>query len=113
MQAYARAELAPLESELCLASNPAAVQLAVDDKVGTGVDGTATPASVLASLIPDGLDESGLAVLARRLLPFLQRAGEPDTAPAPAAYTVATLARELGVSPKAIRCAIARRELAA
>lgn len=116
MQAYARAELTPLESDLPLVPRAAgmqAVPLGVDDRVATRLDRAATSSSLLASLILDGLDDHGLAVLARRLLPFLQRADEANIAPVPAAYTVATLANELDVSQKAIRCAIARRELAA
>jgi excisionase family DNA binding protein len=68
---------------------------------------------MLAALILDGLDDHVLAVLARRLLPHLGQAGDFEPARVNAAYTVASLAAELGVSQKTIRSAIARRELPA
>lgn len=116
MQAYANAELAPHKSELRFAPKPLAartVPLLGDDEPGARAEGVAAPSAVLASLILDGLDDQGLAVLARRLRPFLEQEGKPNTGTVPAAYTVATLAAELDMSAKAIRCAIARRELAA
>ena len=71
-----------------------------------------TAAQALASLLLEGLSEHDLAVFARRLLPHLQQ-GRLDGALAHSAYTVASLAAELGVSDKAIRCAITRHELRA
>lgn len=115
MQAYARAELTPLESEFRLASVPAVIP--VEPEVGHGArvafDAAATPSSILASLMLHSLDERGLAVLARRLAPHLSRPVHSETARGHVAYTVASLAIELGVSQKAIRCAIARGELPA
>ena len=69
-------------------------------------------AQALTSLLLEGLSDQDLAVFARRLLPHLQD-GRADRAQAHPAYTVASLAAELGVSAKAIRCAIARHELQA
>jgi excisionase family DNA binding protein len=69
-------------------------------------------AQTLASLLLDGLSDQDLAVSARRLLPHLQE-GQSDRSGAHSAYTVASLAAELGVSTKAVRCAIARHELQA
>lgn len=66
----------------------------------------------LAGLLLEGLSDQDLAVFARRLLPHLHE-GRLDRARAQSAYTVASLASELGVSAKAVRCAIARHELQA
>lgn len=68
---------------------------------------------MLAALILDGLDDQGLAALAHRLLPHLRQTADPEAQRAHVAYIVASLAAELGVSRKAIRCAIARHELPA
>jgi hypothetical protein len=112
MQAYARAELAPPESELRLVASPPGGQATPLAVTASRLNAPVTKASALASLLLDGLDDQGCAALARRLLPFLGQAGT-EARSVPAAYTVASLAAELGISPKAIRCAIARRELAA
>ena len=115
MQAYASAELTPPAAEFRLVPVPSAVQAAAVAAHGeaiAGFDGTVSPSSVLASLILDGLDDRGLAVLARRLLPYLTPLA-PEPPRGHVAYTVASLAAELGVSQKTIRCAIARRELPA
>jgi excisionase family DNA binding protein len=69
-------------------------------------------AQALTSLLLKGLSDQDLAIFARRLLPHLQE-GQLDRAGAHSAYTVASLAAELGVSAKAVRCAIARHELQA
>ena len=69
-------------------------------------------AQALASLLLEGLSDQDLAVFARRLLPHLQE-GRADRARAHSVYTVASLAAELGVSAKAVRCAISRHELQA
>jgi excisionase family DNA binding protein len=66
-------------------------------------------ASVLVALV-DALDDPVLDRLATRLAPRL-RASEHGVQPA--AYTVATLAQALALSPRAIRGAIERGELAA
>jgi excisionase family DNA binding protein len=71
-----------------------------------------TAAQAFASLLFEGLSNQDLAVFARRLLPHLQES-QLDGAPAHPGYTVASLAAELGVSDKAVRCAIARHELRA
>jgi excisionase family DNA binding protein len=102
MQAYAGAQLTPLESELRLAPVPSIKPASGD---------TSSPIVALVSVILEGLSDHDLGLLARRLLPHLREPTElndrhPD-------YTVASLAAELGVSQKAIRGAIARRELAA
>jgi excisionase family DNA binding protein len=115
MQAYASAQLTPLDTEPRLASDHSPTQVAsvVANGGTTGrFDGAASASSLLASLILDGLDNRGLAVLARRLLPHLRQPADPE-AQGPVAYTVASLAAELGVSQKTIRAAIARRELSA
>lgn len=75
--------------------------------------GTAPPSStsaVLAALLVNDLDGDALAMLARRLTPHLQQLYTPAVR---AAYTVESLADELEVSPKTVRCAIARGELQA
>jgi excisionase family DNA binding protein len=116
MQAYASAELTPLVAELRSATFPTVVPAApmgVSREAPTHFDGTASRSSILASLILDGLDEHGLAVLARRLLPHLSSPVRAETAQAHVAYTVASLATELGISQKAIRRAIGRGELPA
>jgi excisionase family DNA binding protein len=76
----------------------------------TSARGAESPSSLLASLILDGLDDRGLAALARRLLPHLRQPADAAER-GHIAYTVASLAAELGVSQKAVRCAITRREL--
>lgn len=116
MQAYAKAEPAPLVSHRRSAAvtsleNVAPVAAVVH--AATDADAATTSASSLAALILDGLDESGLAVLARRLLPHLRQPAVSETAAAHVVYTVASLAAEVDVSQKAIRSAIARGELAA
>lgn len=115
MQAYANAKLTPSASQLRLAPVPSAEQaVGVDVNRGhAAADCAATAPSILASLMLDGLDDHGLAVLAGRLLPHLRRTRDAEPARSNAAYTVASLAAELGVSQKTIRCAIARRELSA
>jgi excisionase family DNA binding protein len=62
-------------------------------------------------MLLDELDEKALLLLAKRLAPHLGRLDQRNPAIPPVAYTVHSLAAELGVSPKAIRCAIARGEL--
>src|SRR5699024_11119175 len=69
-------------------------------------------AQALTSLLLKGLSDQDLAVFARRLLPHLQD-GRADRGQAHSVYTVASLAAELGVSAKAVRCTIARNELQA
>jgi excisionase family DNA binding protein len=114
MQAYARAEF-PLTSQCRLEPVPSVEQAARHDVNRAEVarfDNIAPSASIVASLILDGLDDQGLAILAQLLLPHL-RPGQPESTRGQAAYTVASLATELGVSQKTIRCAIARPELPA
>ncbi len=116
MQAYATAQLSPLESESCLAPVPSTKPAS-----SPGVNGVDTaqpavgssPIAVLSSLIVDGLTERELGVLARRLLPHLRQPSDLGVECTQAPYTVASLAAKLGVSHKAIRCAIARHELSA
>ena len=115
MQAYASAELTPLAARFRLAPAKSPAQTApvpVKAQPTHRLDGVASPSSMLASLIIDALDDQGLAVLAHRLQPHLTRSAEREVA-GRVAYTVPSLATELGVSQKTVRCAIARRELRA
>jgi len=59
------------------------------------------------------MDEGVLLALARRLTPHLEQQHEPVASFGHLAYTVASLAADLGVSCKTIRCAITRGELRA
>jgi len=116
MQAYPRRALAPMTA--------ASPELPVSSREGAGAggvvasDSAARPfnvvaaAQTLATLLLEGLTEQDLAVFARRLLPHLEE-GQLGRAGGHSAYTVASLAAELGVSAKAVRCAIARHELQA
>jgi excisionase family DNA binding protein len=113
MQAYASAQLTPLESESQQApvssikpASGAAVHCAAVAQLGS-----ASPVAALVSAVVDSLSDRDLGVLARRLSPHLRQPTDPNHVHS--AYTVASLAAELGVSQKTIRCAIARRELAA
>jgi excisionase family DNA binding protein len=69
--------------------------------------------AALASILVASLDDHTVAALACRLAPHLNGSTEAALGSSCTAYTVASLASELGVSPKTIRCAIARRELRA
>jgi excisionase family DNA binding protein len=113
MQAYARARLTPLESE-----SPQAPTPSISPASGPVVNGataverdTSSPVTALVSVIFNGLSDHDLGVLARRLLPHLHQPAEQDERRP--VYTVASLAAELGVSQKTIRCAIGRHELVA
>jgi excisionase family DNA binding protein len=108
MQAYASTQLTPLDSESQHA--PSARIPPGSGAAAAQVDG-ASPVTALVSAIVDGLSDRDLGLLARRLLPHLRQPRELSEGHS--AYTVASLAAELGVSQKTIRCAIARRELAA
>jgi excisionase family DNA binding protein len=113
MQAYASAQLTPLESESQQAPVPSIKPAsgAAFDGAATAQVGSASPVAALVSAIVDGLSDRDVGVLARRLLPHL---GQPrELYDAHCAYTVASLAAQLGVSQKTIRSAISRRELAA
>src|SRR5436305_1272395 len=104
MQAYANAQLTPLDTERRLASDDSLTQVAsvgANGRAALSFDGAASASSLLASLILDGLDNHGLAVLARRLLPHLRQTADPESR-TPVAYTAASLADELGVSQKTI-----------
>ena len=76
-------------------------------------DDVMAAAHLLASSLLGSLTDQDLAVFARRLVPLLWQEGKATRATGNTAYTVASLAAELGVSDKAIRCAIARHELRA
>jgi excisionase family DNA binding protein len=67
--------------------------------------------SRIALALITALDDEALDLLAARLAPRLSDNGRDDTRPI--AYTVATLAAQLGLSPRAIRGAIDRGELQA
>lgn len=113
MQAYASAQLTPLETESWLAPAPSikpASRAPAISATRAQLD-TSSPIAALVSVILDGLSDRDLGALARRLLPHLRQPAELNDRNA--AYTVASLAAELEVSPKTIRSAIARRELAA
>lgn len=114
MQAYARAELTPAEPELNEQQTrrrgdrqPTCECAAVAE-----VAPTPSASSALAALLLDGLDDDALRMLAVRLAPHLSQLDDPKQQ-AHSAYTVDSLATEVGVSPKAIRCAITRGELTA
>jgi excisionase family DNA binding protein len=115
MQAYASAQLAPPESESLDASVPSikhASSIEAGAAAAAQLNSGTSPIAALTSLLLDGLSDRDLGVLARRLLPHLSQPADDDRL-ARAAYTVASLAAELGISQKAIRCAIARHELVA
>ncbi len=115
MQAYSRAALAPVTAAPPI-STLASQGRGTDGATSNGSTGrpldVVTAAQALASLLLEGLSDHDLADFARRLLPHLHE-GRPGRARAHCAYTVASLADELGVSDKAIRCAITRHELRA
>jgi excisionase family DNA binding protein len=69
--------------------------------------------SQLALALVATLDDAALDALARRLAPYFASAAAADGAKKAIAYTVATLADELGLSQRAIRGAIERGELPA
>lgn len=115
MQAYSTAALIPVT----VASPVSSVSSRGKGGAGALAGGSAegpldlvAAAQTLAALLLEGLSDQDLAAFARRLLPHLQE-GQLDRAQAHSAYTVASLAAELGVSAKAVRCAIARHELQA
>jgi len=112
MQAYASAASIPRAPEFRLTpASTVAQDVAVDVRGEMAAAGEGI--ALLASLILDGLDDRGLAVLARRLLPHLREPAASGATPSRVAYTVSSLAADLGVSQKTIRCAIARGELGA
>jgi excisionase family DNA binding protein len=115
MQAYSSVALAPVAAALPVSSQSSSVSNGDSPVARRSAEqplGAVAAAQALAALLLEGLSDRDLAVFARRLLPHLQD-GRLDHAPAHSAYTVASLAAELGVSAKAIRCAIARHELQA
>jgi excisionase family DNA binding protein len=115
MQAYASAQATSVGSKSRFSSRLPTVQAAMVTDIAGATDranGAESSSSILASLILDGLDDHGLAALARRLLPQLRQPADAEER-GHIAYTVASLADELGVSQKTIRSAIARRELRA
>ncbi len=57
------------------------------------------------------MDDGTVAAFAARLAPYLSQIAQEAASGEHVAYTVASLAAELSVSPKAIRCAISRGEL--
>lgn len=113
MQAYASAHLPPLETGSRLAPAPSIKLASGAAAIGATraqLD-TPSPVAALASVILSSLSDRDLGVLARRLSPYLCQPAEANHRNT--AYTVVSLAAELGVSPKTVRSAIARRELAA
>jgi len=109
MQAYATAEPSPLEPITRLGTVAPGTRGSASAKGALRMDTRVDPSALLASLVFEALDDHALAVLAQRLEPHIRRA----TTGGHIAYTVASLANDLGVSEKAIRCAITRKELAA
>jgi excisionase family DNA binding protein len=116
MQAYATAAQTPQDCGFRGLAAPAwnrAATTGTRSMATAPADGASclTGPPTLASVLVDSLDDETLALLARRLTPHL---GQPAQATVSSvAYTVASLASELGVSAKTIRCAIARQELRA
>lgn len=114
MQAYARSELAPAapgfydRQRRRRRSRASAGEFAAP----VGEAPTQSAAMALAALLLDELDDDALRALARRLAPHLSELEGPNQQ-AHIAYTVRSLAGELDVSPKAVRCAIRRGELRA
>ena len=75
MQAYASAQLTPLESELQQAPARSSKPVSGVAFNGAGVAqfDNASPVTALVSAIIDGLSDRDLRVLARRLLPHLRQ----------------------------------------
>ena len=115
MKAYSRAALAPVMAASSVSSlscrDDGGSPVVASGSAGRPVD-VGAAARALASLLLEGLSDQDFAVFASRLVPHLQD-GRLDDARAHSAYTVASLAAELGVSARAIRCAITRHELQA
>lgn len=112
MQAYASAPLVPLEPHVRVTPGSDGTELSGSRREFAAQScRDANPTAMLASLVLDAVDEIGLAVLAQRLLPHLRQPIGPTGTGGHVAYTVASLADDLGVSQKTIRSAIARREL--
>jgi hypothetical protein len=114
MQAYSSQALAPMtaaspESPVSSRERVNAGGVVASDSAARPFDVVAA-AQAFATLLVEGLTEQDLAVFARRLLPHLKE-GQLDRAGGHSAYTVASLAAEIGVSAKAVRCAITRQEL--
>ncbi len=116
MQAYSRQALAPMTPASPISTVWSRERGGAGGVVASGSAerslAAVSAAQTLASLLLGGLSDQDLAVFARRLLPHLEQE-QPDRARAQSAYTVASLAAELSVSTKAVRCAIARHELEA
>jgi excisionase family DNA binding protein len=113
VQGYARAELAPAEPEFNNDRTRDDGNVATEVAANTQTRSGRSTSSPVAALLLDGLDETDLGLLAKRLAPHLDQAEEQHPAVPHIAYTVHSLAADLGVSSKAIRCAIARGELSA
>jgi excisionase family DNA binding protein len=118
MQAYATAESFPPKPEFAgpLASRQALQDGPTASRATTAlanVSSTPGTSPTIAALVVEAMDETVLAALARRLTPHLEQQFQPVAGSGDAVYTVASLAAELGVSPKTIRGAISRGELRA
>jgi excisionase family DNA binding protein len=113
MQAYAKAELVPpnpgFRPRLVEGTHATVGGSHADSVIATNAGASAALASILVA----SLDDHTVAALACRLAPHLNGSIEATLGSSCTAYTVASLASELRVSPKTIRCAIARRELRA
>jgi excisionase family DNA binding protein len=113
MQAYATAELVPLKPGSDREASRSRTSRDHATTVAAAKTQHQSAASAFGALLVDGLDDDTLAAFADRLAPHLPRLARLEPASPHIAFTVASLAEELGVSSKAIRCAIARGELRA
>jgi hypothetical protein len=113
MEAYATAKRTPARVEPC--ARPALQ--AVEIKRRSASHASATPApgpdpsAALGALLIASVDDETVAAFAARLAPYLSEIVREAASGEHVAYTVASLAAELAVSPKVIRCAISRGEL--
>ena len=113
MEAYARADLAQSKPDFSHPQGRGDMGLPPEVATETRAGSRASASSALAAALLDGLNESDLGLLAKRVAPHLGRLEERNPAVGHVAYTVHSLAADLAVSPKAIRCAIKRGELRA
>jgi excisionase family DNA binding protein len=114
MRAYSSEALAPLTAaspEWSLCSRRQGADSVVASGPAERSFDAASAAQTLASLLLEGLSARPRRPRSASMPHMVE--GHLDHARAHSAYTVASLAAELGVSAKAIRCAIARHELRA
>lgn len=113
MEAYATAKRTPAGVDPL--ARPALQAVETGPRSALNASGTpapgADPAAALGALLIGSMDDKTVAALAARLAPYLSLIAEEAGSGEHVAYTVASLAAELAVSQKAIRCAISRGEL--